>query len=430
MNKRVRPIARVFAASLAATCVTFAMPAVVGGAAAAEALQTYALENVKTQSADGTAEVFIPRIEVVGANVTRADIERLLSPDLPQKTRAELTMNLQAQRIFVPQVVIARAGEDKQRFVLRDYLVTNLDRARFDRLSLGGVEGTITTEDKGEGKFTSGPITLEDGDFSKVAAAAKAGAPGDGVAKLRGFSWAGFEMSVPDKDTSASAAGGNLYRIGIRSIRATTDYAGDVPTKAVAHIEGVFFHAPPATEAGRALSSFGYDRVELGINFDGAYNPATKNFALTEYSISGVNAGLLALSGAFAQIESSAFTADTEGRLAALMQGKVNGVSLRYVDSGLFQKALAFYAASQGRDVSAVRKEWSMMIVGMLPILMGGDPAALKLSEALSTFVNQPKSLAISLKGKNGPLGLADLVQLADPARLLSLVEITAVANR
>lgn len=71
-----------------------------------------------------------------------------------------------------------------------------------------------------------------------------------------------------------------------------------------------------------------------------------------------------------------------------------------------------------------------MMIVGMLPMLMGGDPAALKLSEALSAFVTQPKSLSISLKGKKGPINFTDLSKLADPSALLSQVEITAVANR
>ena len=89
-----------------------------------------------------------------------------------------------------------------------------------------------------------------------------------------------------------------------------------------------------------------------------------------------------------------------------------------------------YVAKSQGKDPAAVRKEWAMMIVGMLPMLMGGDPVALKLSEALSAFVTQPKSLAISLKGKNGPINMADFSRLMDPAFLLSQVEITAVANR
>ena len=422
MNSCFRPMALAFAVFVSGAAAT--------ERAFAQALQSYVLENVQTRSADKSAEVLIPRIEVVGANVTRADIEQLLTPDLPAAARAELTMNMQAQRIFVPQVIVTRTDKDKSRFVVRDYLVTNLDRARFDRISIGGVEGTVTGENKGEGKFVSGPIVLEGGDFSKVAAAAKAGSPADGVAKLRLFTWAGFEMTMPDTDLPASASGGNMYRIGMKSVRAVTDYAGDVPTRAVANFNGLYFYAPPGSEAGRTLASFGYERIEFGLNFDGAYNPTTKSFTLTDYSISGLNAGSLALSGGFADIDGSTFTADNAGRLAALMKGKIDGVNLRYVDAGLFDKALAFYATSQGKNVTAVRKEWSLMIVGMLPMLMGGNPAALKLSEALSEFVSQPKSLSISLKGKNGPVGMADLMKFADPMFLLSQVDITAVANR
>jgi hypothetical protein len=221
-----------------------------------------------------------------------------------------------------------------------------------------------------------------------------------------------------------------MYRIGLKSVRAATDYAGDVPTKAVANFNGLYFYAPPGSSIGKTLASFGYDRVEFGLNFDGAFNPATKSFTLTDYSITGLNAGSLSLSGSFADVDATIFTSNNADRLAALMKGRISGVNLRYVDSGLFEKALAYYAASQGKNVSAVRKEWSMMIVGVLPMLMGGDPAALKLSEALGAFVNQPKSLAISLKGKNGPVGMADLMRFTDPMFLLRQVEITAVANR
>ena len=398
--------------------------------ALAQALQSYVLENVKTFSHDKETEVLIPRIEVTGANIGRADLERMLTSEQSSSARADIMLNLQAQRIVVPQLIVTRTGKDKGRFVLRDYLVTNLDRARFERISLGGFDGAGTTEDKGEAKLTSGQITLEGGDFSKFAAAAKAGDATDAVGKLRVFSWSGFEVSVADKDIPASAPGGNTLRFGLKSAKANTDYNGDIPTKALASFEGMYFVAPPTSEAGKALANFGYDRVEFGINLDGTYNAASKTFALANYSFSGVNAGTLAFSGGFADIDSTAFTANTLGRLSALMKGKVSDINLRYADAGLFNKALVSFAKSQGKDPAAVRKEWAMMIVGMLPMLMGGDPAALKLSEALSAFVTQPKSLSISLKGKKGPINFTDLSKLADPSALLSQVEITAVANR
>lgn len=396
----------------------------------AQTLQSYTLENVKTVSDDKMKELFIPRIEITGTNVSRAVVERLMTPDLTKAARAEIIMNMQAQRIVIPEMVVTRSDDEKGRIVLRDYLVANLDRARFDRISLGSIEGTLTTKEKAAGAIKSGQIVLEGGDFSKVAAAAKAGDASDGVAKLSSFSWSGFEMTVAEPKLSATSPGGNLYRLGLKSAMAKTDYSGDIPTKAVANFEGMYFVAPPSSEAGKALANFGYDRVEFGVKFDGAYNSSARTFTLSDYSFTGLNAGSLALSGQFADLDTATFNADMANRLSSLMKGKIAAINLRYVDAGLFDKALVFVAKSQGKDPAAVRKEWAMMIVGMLPMLMGGDPVALKLSEALSAFVTQPKSLAISLKGKNGPVNIADFSRLMDPSFLLSQIEITAVANR
>ncbi len=423
MTFAARSVALAFSVSILATSAL--TPVAVG-----QTLQSYTLENVKTQSKDKTKDLFIRRIEISGTNVSRADVERLLSPDLPQAERAEVLMNMQAQRISIPEVVLTRSDEEKGRFVLRDYLVTNLDRARFDRISLGSIEGTMTTKNKAAGTFKSGQIVLEGGDFSKVAAAAKVGNASDGVAKLRLFSWSGFEMTVAEPKVPANAPGGNAYRVGLKSAVAKTDYSGDLPTKAVATFDGMYFVAPPSSDAGQTLANFGYKSLEFGLKFDGTYNPTAKTFALTDYSFTGLNAGALALSGAFNDIDPATFTNDKLSRLGSLMKGKVAALNLRYVDAGLFDKALVFFAKSKGKDPAAVRKEWAMMIVGMLPMLMGGDPVALKLSEALSAFVTQPKSLAISLKGKNGPINVADFTKLMNPAFLLSQVEITAVANR
>ena len=424
MTIRARSFALTFsAAMLASSALT--------PAALAQALQNYVLENVTTKSKDGLSDIMIPRIEMTGTNVSRADLERLMTPDMTPEARAEIMSNMQAQRMFVPQVNITRTGKESGRFMLRDYLVVNLDRARFDRISLGGIQGTMSGKDKQEGTFSAGQITLEGGDFTKVVAAAKAGNAADGVAKLRLFNWSGFELAVPDDKTPASAPGGNMFRFGMKSATAKTDYSGDLPTKAVASFDGMFFVAPPSSQAGAMISSFGYNRLEFGLNFDGSYNPSNRTFGLTNYSLTGLNAGSLALSGGFTELDGSAFTGTMMGRLGSLMKSKISAFNLRYVDAGLFDKSLAFYAKTQGKDPVSVRKEWSMMIVGMLPMVMGGDPAALKLSEALSAFVSQPKSLNISLKGKNGPVAISDLATLSkNPMALLSMVEITAVANK
>jgi hypothetical protein len=309
-------------------------------------------------------------------------------------------------------------------------LVVNIDKGRFERISISGVTGDFMIKEAGRGSLSSGPIVLENGDFSKLLDAARKGDVLDGVAKLGAFSWTGLQMSLPDKDTPRTAIGGNLFKIGLASLKGSTTYAGDVPLKTVGAMEGVTFAAPLVSEAGRALASFGYDKLEIGLTFDGLYDPAKGAYALNDYTISGAAAGALKFTGAFGGLEPKAFIGEGDERLAALSRGDVSTLTMNYVDRGLFGKALGFYASSVGKDVESVRTEWAMLVTGLLPMLMGGDPASLKIADSLGAFVRDPKSLNVSLKAKGAPVRFMDAPALADPSSFLSKIDVTVTANK
>lgn len=410
-----------FAAAAAPLLSLFAPPVT--------AQESFVFENVRSKSSDGTVEFAAPRIEVQGANVTRAELERIAGASASEAERFDLLITLRARRISIPEMTVLNLEDQKSRIVVRGAVAENVDAGRFDRLALGGFDGVFVGDDVGEGTVKSGPIILEGGDFSKLLAAAKAGDIENGTAKLRLFSWTGFEAAVPDSDLPPTAVGGNMYRVAIGSVRAATDYAGDLPTKATASLDGIVFTAPPGSEVGRSLAGFGYQTLELGMAFDGVYDPAARTFQLKDYSLRGANAGSLAMSGLFGGLAPEAFIGDGDKRVSALMGSNMTALTLRYVDSGLAQKALAFYAATQGKNVSAVRRELTMM-TGALPILMGGDPASLRLAQAFGSFIQDPKSLTVSLRGKKGPVTWADIANMGDPAAFFSRVEVTASANQ
>ena len=117
-------------------------------------------------------------------------------------------------------------------------------------------------------------------------------------------------------------------------------------------------------------------------------------------------------------------------RISGLMQGDVSEFTIRFVNQGLFDKALAYYAASVNRPPADIKGEWSVAATGMLPMLLGGDPSALKLAEAITTFLRDPKSLTVTLKGKNGPVRFMEAAQIRDPATFMQKVNVTATANQ
>jgi hypothetical protein len=389
----------------------------------------HVLENVTIKGPDG-ALASIPRMEIADTNLTRPEIDRLLSGDALSAETNALVAKLRAKRISIPNMTFIAGGDEKGSILIRDKLVVNIDKGRFERISINGVEGKFTIPGAGDGALASGPIVLENGDFSSLLQAALKGDVLDGVAKLGAFSWTGFQMLVPDKDVPRTAVGGNHYKISLGALKGSTIYAGEIPLKTIGTLESLTFAAPQASEAGRMLASFGYDKLDVGLTFDGLYDPAKMTYALNDYTISGIGVGALKFSGAFGGLEPKAFVGEGNERLDALSRGSMSALTLQYVDSGLFGKALSYYASTVGKNTEAVRSEWAMLVTGLLPMLMGGDPASLKIAESLGAFVREPKSLNVALKAKGAPVRFSDAPALADPSAFLGRVDLSVTANR
>lgn len=389
----------------------------------------HVFENV-TIKGRGGALASIPRMEITDTNLTREEIDRLLSGEALSAETNGLVAKLQAKRISIPHMTFIAGGAEKGSILIRDKLVVNIDKGRFERISISGVDGKFTVTGAGDGALASGPIVLENGDFSSLLQAALKGDILDGVAKLGAFSWTGFQMLVPDKDVPRTAVGGNQYMIGLGALKGSTTYAGEVPLKTLGVVEGLTFAAPQTSEAGRMLASFGYDKLAIGMTFDGTYDPVKMTYVLRDYTLSGVGVGLVKFTGIFGALEPKAFIGEGSARADALSNANMSALALNYVDSGLFNKALSYYASTVGKNTEAVRSEWAMLVTGLLPMLMGGDPASLKIAESLGAFVREPKSLNVSLKAKGAPVRISDAPGMADPTAFLDRVELIVTANR
>jgi len=395
----------------------------------AMALENLTFDNLRVEAPDGKGSVLIKRVDFIDTNLSRADASKLFAAGLSKDEYVAILSKAQAKRIVAPEIVVEPKGDHTGTVTVRSYEVIGLDKGRFQKASIAGFDGTITDKG-GTGTIKSGPIVLEDGDFSKLVVAVKDGDVANGVARLGKFSWTGFDLQVPDKDTPASAPGGNLFKIALASLTGSTAYDGDVPTQTKGEFKGFSFQPPQASEAGRSLAKFGYERIEGGITLAGTYDAARKSYALADYTITGVNAGALSLSGNFGNVEKGVFTGDKSQRLAAAAQGNVSDLTLRFVNQGLFDKAVEFYAASVNRKAADVKGEWAVAVTGMLPMMLGGDPSAMKIAEAVNTFIRDPKSLTVSLKGKSGPIRFMEAMSLRDPVTFLSKVQVTTTANQ
>jgi hypothetical protein len=407
---------------------TLALACVLG--APARALD-HVFENLVYRGAGADdPEVRIPRIEFRDVDASAEDLRRMLDAQTPIEEAVAIATRLRAGAIVIPQTRIVFRGEDSGELVLGAGVIEKLAQARFVKFSIAGAQGRIVVRSAGEGEVVSGPLVMTDGDFSKLVEAARKGVVADGVARLGGFSWSGVRLSVPDKDVSATAVGGNLWRLGLASLTGATSYVGDAPAKMTGKMEGLVIAPPPASDAGRELAGFGLEKIDLGFALDAQYDAASKIFTLNDYALTGAGAGSLRLSGAFGSVEPALFTGDQATRLAAALSGDVRALNLRYVDDGLFLKSVAFFAARTGKTPGSVRSEWAMLVGGFVPILTGGDPAGFRIAEAASAFIREPRSVSVSMKGKAGPLRFLDLANINDPASFFAKVDLTVSANK
>ena len=95
----------------------------------------------------------------------------------------------------------------------------------------------------------------------------------------------------------------------------------------------------------------------------------------------------------------------------------------RLDDDGIVNRAINAYAAQSGEDPAAVRSQLSG-VFAMAPMVASGtgiDPAVVtELAQALSSFVNDPKTLTISLAPKTPVKAQAFADAASDPEKKLT----------
>jgi hypothetical protein len=393
-----------------------------GGCANALAADV-SLDNLTFTTNDGGSAA-IKHVEFDGTNLTKDEVTALFSATSTRETRAPIIAKMQATKILVPEVLFT--DKDKAGTItFHEFQATGVNAGKVEHMTLTGFDGSGTAADiPGQMTIHSGAIAIDGGDFTKLLPALRDGSLASaGTSQINHFSWQGFTLTVPDKDTPATAAGGNLYKIALASLVGQATYSGDSPATASGELKDLTIEPPKASEFGQGLAAFGYDKIDLGVTASGSYDAGKKTYALDNYTITGANAGSLGLKAQFGDIDKTAFTGDQKNRLAALEAGNVSTATFVYNNNGLFEKAVGFFAKAQKMTPDALKQQWSAMATQLLPAMLGGDPSSLKLAAGVSKFIAAPKTLSISIRANGAPITFSDIMATA-PAALLKKVTV------
>ena len=112
---------------------------------------------------------------------------------------------------------------------------------------------------------------------------------------------------------------------------------------------------PPNTSDGaKQLAAVGYDKLDLGFTFAGSYDPATKVYALSDLTLRGVDAGSFGVKAQLDGIEKSVLSGPQSARMIGLFGAGVSSIELRFVNAGLVEKTLTYFAKEQGKSAEDI----------------------------------------------------------------------------
>jgi hypothetical protein len=341
----------------------------------------------------------------------------------------ELMTRFTADRMTINGLTFS--GDDGT-MIFAPILMGGIDQGRVARIMLDGVDMDLRmSEGKGTSQLKVRALDIERADFASLLKAVLAGRPEEIDFHAEKFVWAGFDWSGPDEKVSASAPGGNKMRLSLAGVNANTQYDGAVPVRSTAEINGFAIELPPTSEGGRALADMGYKKLEFSVAGQMVYDPNRRDLTIENYALTGVNVGRLILSGRFGNIDPTLLGGGVpEQKLAALMLANISQLDIRFVNEGVIENGFAFAAQQQGKTAPALRSEASMIVGQMLPLLLGGDPAALPLARAAQDFLRESKNFTLSLKSRGAPVPVARLSSINDPSTFFALVDVQLKSNQ
>ncbi len=381
------------------------------------------IDSLKLGKGDDVVE--LKGVDFAGTNLSSEEIDALLALDTPADRRTSLGAHLKASSASIAEIVIGAPAKGPVTFT--GFRAENVDQGKIRRLTLAGGQGGPSIQGE-QGTFRAGALTIDEIDVSSVLNGLIKGSILSAKPTVARLSWNGFEASFPDKDTSASAPGGNMINVRLGALDAQTLFEGGTPTKSTTAIRNLVVELPKSSETGKTLAQAGYERIDVSMTTAVAFNPAKKSLMIDDFTISGVGMGSVGLRAEFANIDPAMLNGDPMAALAALMTVEFASTELTIVNEGLIDKALVVAAKEQGKKPDQLKKEAGAMVTQFAPMMLGGDPSSLQVAAALGAFIRDPKSLSVKVSGKDGPLKFTDL-DFDQPMSILQELEITAAAN-
>ena len=422
---RSRSVSFVSRAPIAGACllgVAFGVGSCPRLAAAAQDPATVTLDDFTVTSQRGDV-VTIKHAVFEGANLSKQEIVVMLTPDTSSVDELALVRKLKAASISIPSIDIAKKKGGA--IHIHDVSATDVDSGKIGKLSFSGIDGGGTGDD-GPMSVKSGALHLENADLSGALGPGGDSDQSAPMAQLGFFSWEAVDVVAPDQDGPARS--GSIH-LSLASIESRNTFEGATFKDSTTTLKGLTIEPSKGSEFANSLGQLGYASVQLSASAVVRYDAGGKTLTIEDITLDYANAGSIGIKANFGGIDPALFGKDRGAQMAAVADGDIASLELKFVNNGVVEKAAAYFAQQQKTTPDALRQQWAAA-GQMLPVLLGGDPAALNLAAEAQKFIAAPGTLTIALRPKADALKFTDFLAMADPSALLAKVNIEASANK
>lgn len=337
------------------------------------------------------ADAFVALVTVDGKATASYDNASATGDDV---TITNFKMSGEGNQLTVPSILITGAQPR--------------DKGGFTATSMSMDGGKMTTEEKSDVSWQSlkaEGVTIPSAEEAKAKAHIT---PFTGM-HIGNLTVSGGELKAPI--TIASADG-----------KVATDDKGS-PTDFTGHLVSLKLPLELIEEDQRAIiTALGYtEPFEVNMTIDGGYKTATDELDFRSFVIDTTNVGKLTIGGKLLGIPLSKLTDEQKAQEIAAT-GKLDSFSFRFDNAGIVEKLLEVQAKQNGMS----RQDFVAQITGGLPFMLnfiGNEAFQKKVADAATAFLNDPKSITISVKpsapvtfvqimgaGQSAPQTLPDLL--------------------
>ena len=204
---------------------------------------------------------------------------------------------------------------------------------------------------------------------------------------------------------------------------------GSIPPKSTMSLKHLGFDLSSGTESTKALYDMGYRHIDLSSDLVAAYDPGTQTLDIGSFKLDGAGMGTLGLGLTLVNVSNGLVSSNPEIAKASAFAMLIKHLDIDVKNAGLFEKAIAWKAKTDGTTVPALRDTGVDFFANALPNSLGGAPNAKLVGTAIAKFIADPKTLHVSATSKNG-VGAPDMELLATPDVLLNSLDMKASANQ